>query len=82
MISNSFNIFNDLMVTNFSVFQDFCIVLYLITQRVLIVKTSAWVRWKGILLRKTTTISGFVVAFLNKIPFQCTQALVFTIRTR
>jgi hypothetical protein len=39
-------------VANLSLFQIFCIILYLITQRTLIVKTSAWVRWKGILLRK------------------------------
>jgi hypothetical protein len=37
-------------------FQEFCILLYLITQRVFIVKTSAWVRWKRIFLRKILKI--------------------------
>jgi hypothetical protein len=36
-------------VTNFSDFSRF-IILHLITQRVFIVKTSSWVRWKGVLL--------------------------------
>jgi hypothetical protein len=38
-------------VTKFSIFHDFSI-LPLITQRVFIAETCAWVRWKGILLSK------------------------------
>jgi hypothetical protein len=45
-------------VTNFSVFHDFYIILYLITQRVFIVKTISWVRWKGILLKKIQKIKN------------------------
>jgi hypothetical protein len=45
-------------VTNLSVCHDFCIILYLITQRVFIVKTSVWVRWKGILLIKIQKIKN------------------------
>jgi hypothetical protein len=43
-------------VTNFSIFHDFSIILSLITQRVFIPKTCAWVRWNGILLSKIQNI--------------------------
>jgi hypothetical protein len=43
-------------VANFSIFHDFSIILSLITQRVFIAKTFAWVRWKGNLLSKIQKI--------------------------
>jgi hypothetical protein len=43
-------------VTNFSIFHDFSIILSLITQRVFIAKTCAWVRWKGYILSKIQKI--------------------------
>jgi hypothetical protein len=43
-------------VTNFSIFHDFSIILFFITQRVFIAETCACVRWKGILLSKIQKI--------------------------
>jgi hypothetical protein len=58
-------------VTNFSIFHDFSVILSLITQPVFIAKTCAWVRWKGILLRKIQKIKKptTTIFFKKKIGF-------------
>jgi hypothetical protein len=52
--------------TNCSV-HDFFIILYLINQRVFIVKTNAWVCWKGILLQKLKLIKNATATIGKKI---------------
>jgi hypothetical protein len=58
-------------VTNFSFFHDFSIILSLITQRVFIAKTCAWVLWKGYTLSKIQKIKKptTTIFFKKKIGF-------------